>query len=137
MGAPAANASHETPLDPAFLLSCWIILAASAVVSVYAALEFRVLYADGANYVQRMLEKEGFAFIEPSRHYSQLLQKFPTVISIWLGVDNIPALIICYGLTTYLLPLLLVSLCYFVLPPSRKVFFVFPLLHYPGFDGGR
>ena len=130
MGAPAANASSETSLDPAFLLSCWIILAAAALVSIYAALEYRVLYADGAYYVQRILEEEGFAFIEPSRHYSQLLQKFPTVIAIWLGVDNIPALIICYGLTTFLLPLLLVSICYFVLPPSRKVFFVFPLLHY-------
>ena len=129
-GALAENASPESRLDPAFPLCCWIILTAAALVSIYAALEYRVLYADGAYYVQRILEEEGFAFIEPSRHYSQLLQKFPTVIAIWLGVDNIPALIICYGLTTYLLPLLLVSLCYFVLPPSRKVFFVFPLVHY-------
>ncbi len=129
-GALAENASPESRSDPAFPLCCWIILTAAALVSIYAALEYRVLYADGAYYVQRILEEEGFAFIEPSRHYSQLLQKFPTVIAIWLGVDNIPALIICYGLTTYLLPLLLVSLCYFVLPPSRKVFFVFPLVHY-------
>lgn len=129
-GAPAANASPATGLDPAFLWSCWIILTAAALVSIYAALEYRVLYADGAYYVQRILEEEGFAFIEPSRHYSQLLHKFPIVIAIWLGVDNIPALIICYGLTIYLLPLLLVFICYFILPPSRKVFFVFPLLHY-------
>jgi hypothetical protein len=129
-GSPASNASPETSLDATFVLSCWLILIAAVFVNIYAALELRVLYADGAFILQRIMEKEGFAFFVPSRYYTNILQQFPTVAAIWLGVDSIPALIVCYGLTTFLLPLFLVSLCYFVLPPSRKVFFVFPLLHY-------
>jgi len=114
----------------AFVLVCWIILAAAALAGVHAALEWRFLYSDGAYYLQRILEQEGFPFIEPSRRWTHLLQQLPTVVAIWSGVDSIPALIVCYGLTCYLLPLVLVGLCFLALPASKKAFVFFPLLHY-------
>ena len=129
-GAPASIASPETSLDATFVLSCWLILIAAIFVSLYAALELRILYADGSNVLLGMLEKGGFHLYEPSRRYVEFMYEFPVVLAIKLGVDSIPALIVCYGITIYLLPLLLISICYFVLPPDKKSYFVFPLLHY-------
>jgi hypothetical protein len=129
-GATIKNSSSEDNLDTVFVLNFWVIITAAIFVSLYAALEFQILYADGTHYLLSILEKEGFAFIEPSRCYAHFLQQFPTVLAMRLGVDSILALTICYGIITHLLPLLLIIICYFVLPPYRKVFFVFPLLHY-------
>ena len=128
--SPAAIPSLETRFDATFVLSCWLILIAAIFVSLYAALELRILYADGSHVLLQMLEKRGFHFIEPSRFYVEFMYMTPVVIAIKLGVDSIPVLIIFYGITIYLLPLLLTSICYFVLPHDKKSFFIFPLLHY-------
>ena len=77
-----------------------------------------------------MIKKEGFSLIEPSRRTVQFLQQLPSVMGIAYGMHDMGTLAVVYSLTTQLLPLALVASCYLVLPKDRKVWFIFPLLHY-------
>jgi hypothetical protein len=106
-------------------------LGALALACVYAAVEWRSLSADGFYYFMRMLEKEGFEIAwVPQRRALEVLHELPTVVAMALGLRDVGALALIYGLTVQLAPLALTALCYPVLPRERKLLFLFPLLHY-------
>jgi hypothetical protein len=111
-------------------LTAFLILAASALVSIYAALELRPLFADGFHYFLRILERETFWLEAPARRTVELIRQLPVLAALKLGAGDTPALAVIFGLSIELLPLALVALCWPALPRGRKHFFAFPLLHY-------
>jgi hypothetical protein len=106
------------------------ILAAFAALGVYAAVELRGLYADGAAYLLRIVETGQFFFGYPPRRVSHLLQQLPAVIAMRLGVSDVGLLAWLYGLAMHLVPLAFVAGCYWLLPKHQKAYFLFPLFHY-------
>ena len=125
-----ANGPPDERFSRRLHLTALSILFLVLLVNVYGALELRGLYADGAGVVMKVLVRSNFKFAEPSRLTVHFLQQLPTVLAIRAGLKDIQMAAVLYGLTTQLLPLLLVYLCYPILPRERKELFVFPLLHY-------
>lgn len=105
-------------------------LLAYAVFAFYAAAVRHGLFADGAYVLLKVIENEGFSAFQPARRFAHFLHQLPTIIALRLGVTDLYALTFTYGLTLHLLPLLVTMACYAVLPPGRKIFFVFPYLHF-------
>lgn len=123
-GAPAALVRAQARIAAS-------ALGALALACVYAAAEWRSLSADGFYYFMRMLEFEYFKISwVPQRHAMEVLHGAPTVLALRLGLGDVGALALVYGLTVQLAPLALVALCYPVLPRGWKLLFLFPLLHY-------
>lgn len=108
----------------------WPILLCALALSIYASLELRGLYADGAHHLMLVVESGGFALIETARATVHVLEQFPAVLAIRLGSLDSEAVVVLYGLTIHTVPLILVALCYPVLPRDLKGLFAFPLLHY-------
>lgn len=108
----------------------FVTLAAMAVVGIYAALEWRPLFADGFYYLTRILENELLMLPTPGRRLPEWLAQLPLHGAIRLGVSDIGALAVIFGLSLQLLPVALTALCWAVLPRDRKHFFLYPLLHF-------
>jgi hypothetical protein len=106
------------------------VLAALFLINLYAALEWRSLYADGFNFFINMLDENGFLFIEPARRTVHILQELPTVVAMRVGVSSLSGLAFIYGFTLQMLPLALTAACYLLLPRGDKALFIFPLAHY-------
>ncbi|MCW5773822.1 MAG: hypothetical protein KIT16_19425 [Rhodospirillaceae bacterium] len=106
------------------------IFAVAAVLAIWAAAERRAFFADGAHFLLRLLEAEGFDLIEPSRRATMALMQAPAVFAIRSGLMNVEGITFVFCLTLELLPLLLLALTYAALPAARKHFFFFPLLHF-------
>jgi len=100
------------------------------VLDLWSAFALRGLFADGASYFLQMLELEMPYLLEPARRTVQFLQQLPTVLALHFDLLDLRGLIVLFGATTHLLPLLLLGLCWLVLPGGRKAFFAFPLLHF-------
>lgn len=104
------------------------VLAATAIVGAAAAFELRSLYADGFYYLLRILDR-GEVEAAPARVTVELIRQWPLQASAALGVDDLGALAVIFGLSVQLAPLAIVAGAWPALPPERKFLFVFPLLH--------
>jgi hypothetical protein len=96
----------------------------------WSAFALRGLFADGARYFLGVIEHGAPFLLEPARRTVQFLQQLPTVLALDFDLLNLRGLIVLFGATTHGLPLLLLGLCWLVLPPDRKALFAFPLLHF-------
>ena len=56
------------------------------------------LSLDGVNYFFHVLQNEGFANIAWSRRYTEYLTEWPLVLSVALGLSDIPSLTKVFGL---------------------------------------
>ena len=108
----------------------WVVFLSIVATNVVASLELRGLYADGAFYLLRMIQEDGFWLFEPSRRTVQFLQQLPSVVGMAYGIHDADTLAVIYSLTMQLLPLAFVATSYLVLPKDRKEWIFFPLLHY-------
>lgn len=106
------------------------ILAAFAVLGLYAALELRGLYADGSAFLLNLMERDEFFFPNPPRRVAHFLQQLPVVLAMRLGVSDAGLLGQLLGLAMHLVPLALVAACYWLPPRGKKAYFLFPLFHY-------
>ena len=130
--SPAAPPEVEPnpTIERQFRLAAAAALGAAFLVSIYAAFEWRSLFADATWYFIRLLVNRGFALWEPARYTVHILQQFPTILALRLGVSRLDTLAVVYGLTLQLLPLALTAACYCVIPRGEKAVFFFPLAHY-------
>jgi hypothetical protein len=124
--APAERATSDWQLPAAFAGVVGLALLAA----LYAALEWRSLYADGSFYFLTVLTRHGFALMEPARRTVHVLQQFPTVLALRIGISRLDALAVIFGLSLQALPLVLTASCYPVLPREQKPLFLFPLGHF-------
>lgn len=122
----AGEGFHVCGLGPTALA----VLVAAAVVSVYAAVELRSLFADGFLYFLRILERESFWLEAPARRTVEFVRQIPVLAALKLGVSDPTALAAVFGASVELLPIALTALCWPALPRGRKHFFAFPLLTY-------
>jgi hypothetical protein len=106
------------------------LITAAAVVQIYAAFSLRALYADGAHFLVHILVSRTFWILEPSRGSVEFLMQIPIVAAIKFGITDIEKLSIVFCITLEFLPLLLVGLCFFLLPADRKILFILPACHY-------
>jgi len=105
-------------------------LAAAALVGIWGALELRPLFADGFYYLLRILQDEGFFMPSPARRMVEAIRQPPVLAAMAVGVRDVMALGVAFGLCVQLAPLALVLVSWAVLPRERKILFVFPLLHF-------
>jgi hypothetical protein len=61
------------------------VLLSFAISGVYAAIECRGLYQDGAYYLYRIAEREGFYLFDPARTTVQVMRQAPVVLLTKLG----------------------------------------------------
>lgn len=99
---------------------------------IYAGVNDIVLYLDAAYYLQQNLVHESFVLVEPSSRSVQVLQQWPVLLAIQLGVDDLQAMKLIAGCWNLLLPLTLTALIYPIIPARSKWLFVFPLAAYVG-----
>ena len=110
--------------------SAFASLAVIAAVWIYTAFALRPLFSDGFLYFLRILEFETFWLEAPARRTVELVRQVPLLAALKLGVGDVGALTVVFGLSLALVPLALTALCWPALPRARKILFAFPLLHY-------
>jgi hypothetical protein len=98
--------------------------------ALYAAAVRHGLFADGAYVLLRVTTEGGFVRFQPSRLVVHFLHQLPTIAAIRFGVADLYVLTFIYGLTLHLLPLVATLACYAILPQDKKLYFVFPYLHF-------
>jgi hypothetical protein len=103
-------------------------LAAILIMQIWAGIELRGLYADGAYYAERLLLRHAFTIVEPSRWTSQVLVQAPVVFAMWLGHDSPHTVALTFSLATNLMPLALTLACLAVLPAADRGYGLFPVL---------
>jgi hypothetical protein len=107
-------------------LTVWLILAANLASSLYASFDARGLYADGAPYLVSVYAREWFLLFD-ARTTVQILRQAPIVL---LSRYTSATLFECgqlFSLVMLTLPTMLCALCWFVVPPNRKAWILFPL----------
>jgi hypothetical protein len=107
-------------------LTFWLILAANLVSSLYASLDARGLYSDGAAYLVNVFAQEWFLLFD-TRTTVQILRQAPIVV---LSRYTSATLFECGQVFTFVmltLPTLLCALCWFIAPPNRRAWILFPL----------
>lgn len=126
----------DTARQPALRSAAWttwpilLMLAAAALVQVYAGFELLGLRWDGAPFLRDMLSAGTFVFYEQPRQTTQIILELPVVAAMRIGITDVYALCAIWSLTLQLAPLLLTCASYFVLPPSRRILFILPVFHY-------
>jgi hypothetical protein len=110
-----------------FAVAVVVLLAISAS-AVYAAVCARGLFQDGVYYLYRIAEREWFYLADPARTLVQVARQAPVVLlRRWTDL-SIYRLGQALSLAMLLLPALLCSLCWPILPRGRKGFILFPIL---------
>jgi hypothetical protein len=99
-----------------------------AISGVYAAIECRGLYQDGAYYLYRIAEREGFYLFDPARTTVQVMRQAPVVLLTKLGNFSLVERAEVFSLAMLLIPVLLCGLCWIIVPAGRKVAALFPIL---------
>jgi hypothetical protein len=105
------------------------VLVCCALTGCYAALNYRGLYADGAHYLLKIAQSENFYFAVSSRATVDILRQTPTVILRRLTDLSLPRLAQVFSASMLLLPVLMVALCWPILPANRKAWIFFPVLY--------
>ena len=89
---------------------------------------------DGVNYFFHILQNEGFANIAWSRRYTEYLTEWPLVLSLELGLSDIPLLSKIFGLGIYFPYLLSFGLCWLITDRGDRALLLFPLASFVGFN---
>ena len=92
------------------------------------------LSLDGVNYFYHILQHEGFANIAWSRRYTEYLTEWPLVLSVTLGLSDIPALSKIFGLGIFFPYLLSFGLCWLITDEEDRALLLFPLASFVGFN---
>ena len=105
-----------------------VTLALFLVSGIGASFYCRGLYQDGAYYLYRMAEREGFYLYDPARMTTQTLRQAPVVAAIKLGYYSLVPLgrIFSFAMLTW--PVLLVSTCWFIAPQRAKTWVLLPVI---------
>jgi hypothetical protein len=107
-------------------LTFWLILAASLASSLYASLDARGLYSDGAAYLVNLFERQWFLLFD-TRTAVQILRQAPIVV---LSRYTSATLFECGQVFTFVmlsLPTMLSALCWFIAPKIQRAWILFPL----------
>ncbi|MCF8055240.1 MAG: hypothetical protein K9K37_01200 [Desulfocapsa sp.] len=97
---------------------------------IYASFSLLAYYADSAHYLFQVITRSTFYLVEPSSRTVQIMQQAPVLIFRYLGVSNIYFLSVVFGMTLLFLPFFQVLICYLILPVEKRIFIIFPLLHF-------
>jgi len=92
------------------------------------------LSLDGVNYFFQILQNEGFAKIAWSRRYTEYLTEWPLVLSVALGLGDIPFLTKVFGLGIFFPYLLSFGLCWLITDQDSRALLLFPLASFVGFN---
>jgi len=92
------------------------------------------LSLDGVNYFFHILQNEGFANIAWSRRYTEYLTEWPLVLSVALGLSDIPSLTKVFGLGIFFPYLLSFGLCWLITGQEDRALLLFPLASFIGFN---
>jgi hypothetical protein len=95
----------------------------------YASLYARGLYSDGAYYLVKVAEHEWFWLADPARTTVQILRQVPIVLLSRFTDWSLFSRAQVFSFTMLALPVLLVALCWFLVPRRRKAWMLFPVLH--------
>jgi hypothetical protein len=107
-------------------LTFWLILAANLVSSLYASLDARGLYSDGAAYLVNVFARQWFLLFD-TRTTVQILRQAPIVV---LSRYTSATLFECGQVFTFVmlsLPTTLCALCWFIAPKNQRAWILFPL----------
>ncbi len=96
---------------------------------IYASIYCRGLFQDGAYYLYRITEREWFYLYDPARTTVQMMRQAPVVAMLKLGDFSLIRLGQIFSLAMLLTPPLLVTICWFIVPPDRKIWTLFPIIH--------
>jgi len=104
------------------------VLAALAISGLYAAIECRGLYQDGAYYLYRIAEHESFYLVDPARTTVQAMRQAPAVLLTKFGSFSLVERAQAFSLAMLLMPVLLCAACWFIVPAGRKAAALLPML---------
>jgi hypothetical protein len=107
----------------AFVLS--LSLAGAAYASVYS----RGLYQDGAYYLFRVAQYQGFYTFDPARTTVQVMRQAPIALLSRFTDASLVTRAQVFTFTMLALPALLCALCWFILPRDRKAWILFPIVN--------
>lgn len=106
---------HRALLDTVNRLACY----GACLMTLAAIVTDRFLYADGAYYLIRQLELDGWFIVGSGRQFAQHVRQSPLQLALALGVSDLYWLKKIYGATLYLLPLLSLLLTNLLLRDPR------------------
>jgi hypothetical protein len=101
-----------------------VVFILALLVQLQAGFALRGLYADGAFFATQILAR-------PRRLSSYILEA-PPLLAMEGGIRNAHLLIVVFNVWIAVIPGLLFGLCYVLLPPARRLYFVFPAFAYFG-----
>jgi hypothetical protein len=113
---------------PSSLVAAIAVLA--VFVQAYAGASLRGLYADGAYFATKISAAQGFTIGHPARWMSKMIDQWPVVAAIPLGVQTPHGVAVVFSLVTNILPGIVVLLTLPALPAGDRRFFVFPAFVY-------
>ena len=105
------------------LLACLFLGIATAL---YAGLALRGLFGDGVHLLIRLMQGDSFWFAEPSRITAVAILEAPTLAALKLGIGGLHTVAAILSVTLNILPLLVIALCFGILPQHRRAFFLLP-----------
>jgi hypothetical protein len=125
----AVFASAPDTRDAALSKVFWAVLALGAVAAVPAILSARGVAYDGAYYLLAVATRGQLQLWEPARHSVQFLQQVFAFAGEAFGEHDLWTLGILFSLATVGWPIVLSTLCWFVLPRGQKSWIAGPLLN--------
>jgi hypothetical protein len=106
-----------------------IVTAAYFLAGLYAAFSHRGLFADGSYYLVKVVQQQDFYVVFPPRKLVQALQQAPVIPLVRMTTLSLAELGKVHSLSMLLIPILLCAVCWPILPPERKSWIIFPILH--------
>lgn len=110
-------------------LTFTLVIAAFGVSGLYAAMNGRGLFQDGAYYLYRLAERDWFYLYDPARTSVQVIRQAPAVALLQLGDFPLFRLAQIFSLAMLWWPPALTALCWAIAPRGQKIWTVLPLLH--------
>jgi hypothetical protein len=115
--------------SPATAATFALVIAAFAVSGLYAALNGRGLFQDGAYYLYRLAERDWFYLYDPARTSVQVMRQAPVVALLRLGDFSLFHLAQISSLAMLWWPPALTALCWAVAPRGQKIWALVPVVH--------
>lgn len=116
------NALNFATIRNLFLLAIII----STATMLYSVSEMRGMFADGSYYMVRVLASKDFYLLEPARKLVQILRQSLLILGMRSGVTDLPTLARLFTLGALGWPIILTSVCWFILPRKQKGWIVGP-----------
>jgi hypothetical protein len=109
-----------------------VVFILALLVQLQAGFALRGLYADGAFFATQILARQTFYIGAGARRLSSYILEAPPLLAMEGGIRNAHLLIVVFNVWIAVIPGLLFGLCYVLLPPARRLYFVFPAFAYFG-----